>query len=172
MKGNIVSSLRLPSDAFKFGDELYNRAKESVEKESILPLLKDELRCKIQTKRLSQGLDELKVEFEVKPPTPLTEEEKVRQMFRKHNNRYSAQRCRLKKKETFLQTKKELAKLEEENRQLKQQINKLEEEKDRYLSNIVSHPVIKTVLLDIYNFHENDRTDIVYQESYSVNQNS
>jgi hypothetical protein len=44
-----LMSLRLPSDAFNFGDELFNRAKESVETASLLPLLKDELRCKIQT---------------------------------------------------------------------------------------------------------------------------
>lgn len=65
-------SLRLPSDAFNFGDDLFNRAKESVEKSSLLPLLKDELRCKIQTKRMSQGLEELQVDFQIKPPMPVS----------------------------------------------------------------------------------------------------
>ncbi|XP_052068991.1 uncharacterized protein LOC127708183 isoform X2 [Mytilus californianus] len=61
---------RLPSDAHNFDNDLYDRAKESVARKSLLPLLKDELRLKIQTRRLSQGLDELKVDFEHKPQTP------------------------------------------------------------------------------------------------------
>ena len=74
MRGKEIESmsLRLPSDAFIFGDELFNRAKESVETASLLPLLKDELRCKIQTKRMSQGLEELKVDFQIKPPMPVS----------------------------------------------------------------------------------------------------
>jgi hypothetical protein len=68
-----LMSLRLPSDAYNFDDELFNRAKESVETASLLPLLKDELRCKIQTKRMSQGLEELKVDFHIKPPMNIIE---------------------------------------------------------------------------------------------------
>lgn len=63
---------RLPSDAHNFYNDLYDRAKESVARKSILPLLKDELKLKIQTRRLSQGLDELKVDFENKPQTPVS----------------------------------------------------------------------------------------------------
>lgn len=63
---------RLPSDANNFDNDLYDRAKESVARKSILPLLKDELKLKIQTRRLSQGLDELKVDFENKPQTPVS----------------------------------------------------------------------------------------------------
>ena len=71
-KENNANSLRLPSDAYTYGDDLLNRAKESVETQSVLPILKDELRLKIQAKRLSQGLEELKVDFQIKPPTPVS----------------------------------------------------------------------------------------------------
>lgn len=68
---NETCIFRLPSDALNYDRELVDRAEESVEKKSLLPILKDELRCKIQTKRLSQGLEELKVDFDVKPPQPV-----------------------------------------------------------------------------------------------------
>jgi hypothetical protein len=34
-----LMSLRLPSDAYNFGDELFNRAKESVETASLLRII-------------------------------------------------------------------------------------------------------------------------------------
>lgn len=70
-----TTSFRLPSDAFTFGTDLYSLSLEAVEKESLLPLLKDELRCKIQNKRLSQGMEELKIDFKMKPPAPVSRKE-------------------------------------------------------------------------------------------------
>jgi hypothetical protein len=45
-------------------DELLNAYHESCKRRSCLPLLKEELKCKIQCRRLSRGEGEMKVEFE------------------------------------------------------------------------------------------------------------
>ena len=160
-----LMSLRLPSDAYNFGDELFNRAKESVETASLLPLLKDELRCKIQTKRMSQGLEELKVDFHIKPPMPLTSEETKRQNSRKEDNRYSAKKCRSKKKLFQTAIQQELRQLLEENRDLKESLRCIELEKDRYISKLVQHPVIKKVLTEFSNSSKTSVTELVYQEN-------
>lgn len=65
-------AFRLPSDAHTFGDDLLKTAKESVQIKSLLPLLKEELRSKIQSRRLSEGLEELKVDFEPKEKSPVS----------------------------------------------------------------------------------------------------
>lgn len=161
-----LTALRLPSDAFNYCDELFNRAKESVETASLLPLLKDELRCKIQTKRMSQGLEELKVDFQIKPPMPLTCEERRRQDSRKKNNRYSAKKCRSKKKEFLTGKQQELRQLLEKNRELRESIRSIESEKEYYISKLVQHPVIKKVLTEFSNSSKNSVTEeLVYQEN-------
>lgn len=76
-KENDICSFRLPSDALNYDRELLDRAEQSVETKSLLPILKDELRCKIQTKRLSQGLEELKVDFDIKPPQPVSKADTI-----------------------------------------------------------------------------------------------
>ena len=43
--------------------EVYKAASQSKEKKSILPLIKEELKSKIQLKRLSEGKEEMKVDF-------------------------------------------------------------------------------------------------------------
>lgn len=43
-------------------EEINNAYQESIKEESILPILKQEIRLKIQTRRLSQGQEELHTE--------------------------------------------------------------------------------------------------------------
>lgn len=45
-------------------DQLLRAFKESFQSQSFLPLLKEELKCKIQCRRLSKGEGEMKVQFE------------------------------------------------------------------------------------------------------------
>lgn len=141
---------RLPSDAHNFDNDLYDRAKESVARKSLLPLLKDELRLKIQTRRLSQGLDELKVDFEHKPQTPLTEKEREKQCYRKRCNRSSARKCRLKKKQFNYLVKQELVDLRTRNVQLKDKVFQLETEKEFYISKLFNTPEIVNIFTEYY----------------------
>lgn len=145
-----VNLLRLPSDAFNYDPDLFNRAKESVEAKSLLPILKDEIKLKIQAKRLSQGLEELKVEFESKPQSPLTEEELEKQNHRKMHNRVSAKKCRWKKKEFYSRKQQELHDLEKRNQFLKNAIRKIETEKDYYMSKLASSPEIMNIFTELY----------------------
>lgn len=45
-------------------DQLLRAFQESFQSQSFLPLLKEELKCKIQCRRLSKGEGEMKVQFE------------------------------------------------------------------------------------------------------------
>lgn len=45
-------------------DQLLRAFEESFQSQSFLPLLKEELKCKIQCRRLSKGEGEMKVQFE------------------------------------------------------------------------------------------------------------
>ncbi|XP_063447467.1 uncharacterized protein LOC134727009 [Mytilus trossulus] len=141
---------RLPSDAHNFDNDLYDHAKESVARKSLLPLLKDELRLKIQTKRLSQGLDELKVDFKHKPQTPLTEKEREKQCYRKRCNRFSARKCRMKKKQYNYIVKQELTDLRTTNVKLKNKVFQLETEKEFYISKLFNTPEIVNVFTEYY----------------------
>lgn len=164
-----TTSFRLPSDAFNFDTELFNYALESVKGDSLLPLIKDELRCKIQTKRLSRGMEELKVDFQMKPPAPLTPEEKQKQENRKLLNRESAKKCRRKKKINYQNIQQELKSLMDENKHLKENIRCIEAEKDFFLSNILRHPVISEVLSDFSKSFDNNLTDIKKEIIYVQN---
>ncbi|XP_063447465.1 uncharacterized protein LOC134727008 isoform X1 [Mytilus trossulus] len=144
------NSLRLPSDAYNYDPDLFNCAKKSVETKSLLPILKDEIKSKIQAKRLSQGLEELKVEFESKPQSPLTEEELEKQNHRKMHNRVSAKKCRWKKKIFYSKKQQELHELEKRNQQLKNTINRIETEKDYYMSKLASSPEIMNICTELY----------------------
>lgn len=50
----------------KNDEELLKALKRSFSSRSFLPLLKEELKCKIQCRRLSEGEDEMKVQFQEK----------------------------------------------------------------------------------------------------------
>ncbi|KAH3719815.1 uncharacterized protein LOC127856353 isoform X2 [Dreissena polymorpha] len=61
--------------------------------------LREELRQKIYARRRSQGLDDLKVEFKSPEPSELTEEERLKLLYRRECNRQAAQRSRMRKKD-------------------------------------------------------------------------
>ena len=51
-------------DALDFEDRIHQAYTESLEKQTVLPLIKQELQCKIQCNRLSRGEPELVLEEE------------------------------------------------------------------------------------------------------------
>ena len=59
----------------------------------------------------------------------------------------------------------ELQQLLKENQELKESIRRIEFEKDRYISKLVQHPVIKKVLTEFSNSSKNSVTELVYQEN-------
>ncbi|CAG2228418.1 unnamed protein product [Mytilus edulis] len=78
-------------------DEDISKAYEkSVKEDSLLPILKQELRLKIQTRRLSEGQGELLPETKEPKSYELTEEEKEKYKRRLIQNRDSLRRSRQK----------------------------------------------------------------------------
>nr|XP_034313026.1 uncharacterized protein LOC117684540 isoform X2 [Crassostrea gigas] len=79
-------------------DQLLRAFQESFQSQSFLPLLKEELKCKIQCRRLSKGEGEMKVQFEEQKVYQLTDEEIIKRQKRLSQNRRSAIKRKLKEK--------------------------------------------------------------------------
>ncbi|XP_062616185.1 uncharacterized protein LOC134277906 [Saccostrea cucullata] len=117
----------------KENDEKLSQAVyESYQTRSCLPLLKEELKCKIQCRRLSRGEDELKVRFEEQKVYKMTDAELQKRNRRLQQNRQSASKRRIKDKEyeesllaRIKRLEKEILKKEKEKKQLAHQKNVL-----------------------------------------------
>ncbi|XP_046576200.1 uncharacterized protein LOC124284184 [Haliotis rubra] len=116
----------------RFGEKYHNASDEAkrafasaVKENSMRPLLKMELKHKIQLKRLQEGKGELKVTFEDRPIGEPTEEEKVKSNTRKQKNRESAVRSRKKREEHLKILEKTVKELDRENKELSREIVQL-----------------------------------------------
>ncbi|XP_033756960.1 uncharacterized protein LOC117339464 isoform X2 [Pecten maximus] len=119
--------VRLPSDVGKLGEEtpILTRAySESFQTGSFLPILKQELRYKIQSRRMENGQPELHVKFEGETKHPLTRLELEKLESRKRHNRHSAKKCREKKKSEEKECVRELDYLRAKNKELWAQFHK------------------------------------------------
>ncbi|XP_062596950.1 cyclic AMP-dependent transcription factor ATF-3-like isoform X2 [Saccostrea cucullata] len=122
-------------------EEVMKAGEEAQASGQLTPLIKVELWSKIQSRRLSEGKEELNVQFS--PPTaiPLTEEEEEKSRRRKECNREAAYRCRQKRKELQKDKEKELELLVAKNEDLKRQIEHLEQEIEMYKGLLSVEPI-------------------------------
>ncbi|XP_046372550.2 uncharacterized protein LOC124146350 isoform X1 [Haliotis rufescens] len=95
---------------------------DSLTSNTCIPLLKQELKSKIQIRRLRQGQGELKVTFEPKPKHELTDEEKQKQARRREVNRMAALKFRRKKKDKITELEEKANKLTAENKRLEEEL--------------------------------------------------
>ena len=105
----VIRSLEIsPTPSYSDSEEEINNAyEESIKEKSILPILKQELRFKIQTRRLSEGQEELHTEkTEPNKVYELTEEEKEKYNRRLEQNRQSLRKSRNKEFEHELQLRR------------------------------------------------------------------
>uniref|UniRef100_A0A7N6BC25 BZIP domain-containing protein n=1 Tax=Anabas testudineus TaxID=64144 RepID=A0A7N6BC25_ANATE len=108
------------------------------------PIVKEELRLAIQTKRLSNGLsadmssDGASSSSDRASEQPFTHEEHERRKRRRERNKIAAAKCRNKKKEKTECLQKESEKLESVNADLKAQIEELKQQKQQlvYMLNL------------------------------------
>uniref|UniRef100_A0A3Q1B932 BZIP domain-containing protein n=1 Tax=Amphiprion ocellaris TaxID=80972 RepID=A0A3Q1B932_AMPOC len=108
------------------------------------PIVKEELRLAIQTKRLSNGLsadmssDGASSSSDRASKRPVTPEEHERRKRRRERNKIAAAKCRNKKKEKTECLQKESEKLESVNADLKAQIEELKQQKQQlvYMLNL------------------------------------
>nr|KAG5710734.1 hypothetical protein BaRGS_035136 [Batillaria attramentaria] len=103
----------------------------TLETGSIMPLIKEELKYTIQSRRLAAGKPELQVEFN--PPKRqklMTKEERERAEKRREQNRKAAQKFRQKQRDTAETLTKKTQKLEGSNTTLRAEIKRLTREKN------------------------------------------
>lgn len=117
-------------------DEINKAYEESVKGESILPILKQELRFKIQSRRLSEGQGELKPEKSEPKVYELTEEEKQKYQRRLEQNRDSLRRARKKELEHEKQLKQMYNTESSRGETLRRQKAELLKEKEMLMKNL------------------------------------
>ncbi|XP_060077130.1 cyclic AMP-dependent transcription factor ATF-3-like [Ylistrum balloti] len=97
-----------------------------------LPLIKEELKYLIQSRRLAVGKEELSVKFHP-PLTPQLEpEDRIKMKKRREQNRNAAQRFRTKKKSKKEKVEKELEFLNSRNNELRAKVEDLERQVHMY----------------------------------------
>ena len=105
---------------------------------NLTPFIKEELKQRIQLKRLNEGKDELKAQFTSPAPYILTAKEKaeVKEKIerRRAANREAARRCREKKKSRIMQLSKVCEDLKEERMRLQYELDVVRIERDTLLS--------------------------------------
>lgn len=126
-------------DEADFEDRIHRAFTEAVDKQTCLPLIKQELQCKIQIDRLSRGESELVLEEEVPKFYKLSDEEKRKRDARLEQNRQSAIRSRKRSKEKETSLKETVDRLFCWRRQLEKEVKKLTEEKKTALDKLKAH---------------------------------
>ncbi|XP_033735912.1 cyclic AMP-dependent transcription factor ATF-3-like [Pecten maximus] len=100
----------------------------SVQEGDPLPLIKEELKYFIQSRRLADGKEELNVYFHPPQKPQLEEEDKTKLKKRREQNRNAAQRFRNKRKTKKESKEQELDFLNSRNNELRSQVEDLERE--------------------------------------------
>ncbi|XP_076442227.1 uncharacterized protein LOC143281126 [Babylonia areolata] len=123
----------------KIEEDLLAASQEAMSSGSITPLLKKELWLKIQSRRLSEGKEELIV-----PPAPslsyqISQAEKAKKLRRKEQNRRAAKKFRSKQKDRYGDLLKRIGLLEEDNEQLEEDRMSLIRQKNQMLLQMCEH---------------------------------
>ncbi|GFO50535.1 basic leucine zipper transcriptional factor atf-like 3 [Plakobranchus ocellatus] len=126
-------------------EKILNATIKAFQSGSLTPLIKEELRCTIQSRRLAEGKGELTVEFKSPPKKKeMTEEERARYLKRRVQNREAAQRFRQKQKDTSDMLTAKIQKLERKSRNLLTDLTRLREEKDYLKEMLKNHLLVCT----------------------------
>ncbi|XP_041354870.1 uncharacterized protein LOC121372545 [Gigantopelta aegis] len=127
-------------EVFDTGDDILIKATfNSYFSGRLTPLLKEELKCRIQTRRLSEGKDELQVEFKAPVKNEPRPEELAKLDKRREQNRRAARKFREKKRSGADDLVKVTGKLESENNELRIEICQLKQEKDQLATILTEH---------------------------------
>ncbi|XP_060583174.1 uncharacterized protein LOC132739477 [Ruditapes philippinarum] len=119
-------------DLENFETEVGKAFEESVSEGSLMPLLKQELQCKIQVRRLSMGQSELVLEPEEPKVYKLTEDEIRKKQARLEQNRRSAMKSRHKARKYEQNLLKEIYKDMTKFVKLRKEVSKLQSLRDEY----------------------------------------
>ncbi|OWF52436.1 basic leucine zipper transcriptional factor ATF-like [Mizuhopecten yessoensis] len=111
----------------------------ALETGDLTPLIKEELKYTIQSRRVSEGKRELQVGFKQPQTYKLTDEEVERVDRRREQNRLAAQKFRRKQKAEADVHIKRIQRLESSNTKLKEELRSLREEKSQLFYHWSSH---------------------------------
>ncbi|XP_064600780.1 uncharacterized protein LOC135466957 [Liolophura sinensis] len=121
-----------------FDKELLDATMTVLKTGKLTPLIKEELKCTIQNRRLARGQEELMVDLT--PSThshTLSPEEEAsldeKRKIRRERNRVAALKCRKKKREEQASLVEHCQMLEARNSELQQQLQQMEQEKNTIL---------------------------------------
>ncbi|KAL4238492.1 Cyclic AMP-dependent transcription factor ATF-3 [Mactra antiquata] len=116
--------------------KLHIAALEAYSTGNITPILKEELKYYIQSRRLSEGKNELVVDFNqnthIKKETILRPDEIERLERRKAQNRRASAKFRMKKKSEIERLEQTCADLQTRNKELSDEIKHLTEERNKF----------------------------------------
>uniref|UniRef100_H2Y4N4 BZIP domain-containing protein n=1 Tax=Ciona savignyi TaxID=51511 RepID=H2Y4N4_CIOSA len=164
------SPLNIEHSAMAQPVNLYNDDRNEMSSEDLLmveehirPLIKEELRYTIQSKRLARGLPG-NVEIEYKRPhnDEISPETLIKRERRRERNKVAAAKCRFKKKILSEHLQEESEHLENVNAKLKREIAKLQDEKQKLIYMLNLH---KPKCLVSKNTDGDFETDIMTSES-------
>ncbi|KAL5008588.1 hypothetical protein ScPMuIL_014169 [Solemya velum] len=108
----------------------------------LTPLIKEELKYTIQSRRLAEGKDDIEVVFQEPEPEMLTAEEASKRIERRNKNKMAAQKCRMKKRQRAEELEQETQKLEMRQEHLRRKIMKLKDERDHLVDVIKVHQTV------------------------------
>ena len=120
-------------------EKIFQAVNEALTTGSLTPLVKEELKCSIQSRRLKEGKSELKVAFTGPKTYELTPDEVVRVESRRVQNRVAAQRFRERQKLKGEELQRKCHKLESLNTQLRHEMRKLRQEKEELKKTLEEH---------------------------------
>ncbi|XP_041351157.1 cyclic AMP-dependent transcription factor ATF-3-like [Gigantopelta aegis] len=119
---------------------LERAAARAAETNNLTPLLKEELRLQILTKRHAKGKTEIDIDFKTEPRSyKLRPDEIEKKRRRREQNRVAAQKCRQKKKicQTYLFL--EYQRQQQRNKELEEQVRQLRFEKSELEAFVQDH---------------------------------
>ncbi|KAL3861847.1 hypothetical protein ACJMK2_007861 [Sinanodonta woodiana] len=122
-----------------FDSSVKAAAEKAIQNNDMMPLIKEELKNKIQIKRLSEGKEELMVDFAEKPKAEVTDKEKEKVERRKIQNKVAARKFREKQKRHGTELQKKTQLLESTNTFLRNEIKELKREHDILLKQLQDH---------------------------------
>ncbi|XP_076100503.1 cyclic AMP-dependent transcription factor ATF-3-like [Mytilus galloprovincialis] len=114
----------------------------ALETGELTPLVKEELKYTIQSRRLANGQSELGVEFTEPEQGQLTEEEKEKIVKRREQNKLAARRFRQRRRAKGPVYAKEVSELEADNTRKLAEIRRLRKERDELQAMLQNHMLV------------------------------
>ncbi|XP_069118383.1 basic leucine zipper transcriptional factor ATF-like 3 [Argopecten irradians] len=123
-------------------ERLAEAQRVAMETGNLTPLVKEELKYTIMSRREADGKGQLEVTFDDPQQYQLTPEEVQRVERRRQQNRNAARRFRQKQKQSSHEFIKKIQFLESDNTTLRSQLDKLKREKDELQKEFHAHLLI------------------------------